>query len=274
MLQKILKHVCVIGQRHGMWWIKNVDEFDAEPDYVAVYSSAGEFVEMLPGAYYTKNIGKDHAMWWSGERCIVGLSSPAKFAKDTFRYENPKELICNIDFSRGVRSPSLDGAGFEAYDLECWEKKKANYPTSDLIAATTFIFMKKVLVDGYEKERYVVIKASASPSNLICSEELNMLVKDKFTLGISQRMSADIGGSGSAIIIGAQVRLYGIDGTFWTLDGGTSVDPTVQWVACTSSFTTNQKTIDFETDAGENQTEIISASVEAPPLPVSGAIRL
>jgi hypothetical protein len=273
-LQKILKHTCYIGQRHGQWWIKNVDEFDAQPDYVAVFNSAGEFQEMREGAYYTKEIGGDYAMFWSNESALVTFASPAKFAKDTYRYENWKELICNMDFSRGVRNPSLDGTGFEAYTLECWESKKANYPTSDLIAATTDIFMKKVLVDGYEKERYVVIKASASPSNVIYSEPMKMLIKDKFSLSISKRLSGDVGGSGSDITIGAQVRLYGNDGTYWTLDGGTSVDPTVEWVACTSTFTTFQKTIDFEQDASEDQTAIQTASVDAPPLPVSGSIRI
>jgi hypothetical protein len=273
-LQKILKHTCYIGQRHGTWWIKNVDEFDTQPDYVAVFNYLGEFVEMKPGAYYTKELGGDYNMHWSQESQEVSFASPAKFAKLAYRFENWKELICNIDFSRGTRAPSFDGAGFEAYTLECWESKKANYPTSDLIAATTDIFMKKVLVDGYEKERYVVIKASASPSNLIYSEPMKMLVKDKFTLEISKRLSGDVGGSGNDITIGAQVRLYGNDGTYWTLDGGTSVDPTVQWVACNSTFTTFQKTIDFEQDASEDQTAIQSTSVDAPPLPVSGTIRI
>ena len=89
-----------------------MDEYDTNPDYVAVFDWIGEFVEMGGGATYEKEIGGGYDMWWSQESPLVGFSSPAKFAKDTYRFENPKELICNIDFSRGTRNTSLDGTGF------------------------------------------------------------------------------------------------------------------------------------------------------------------
>jgi hypothetical protein len=266
-LQKILKHYAVVGQRHGEWWIKAIDEFDQYGDHVAVFSSLGEFVEMQAETNYRKNIGIDESINWMNEAQAVAFSSPSKFAKHTLRYEFPKELPCNVNFERGDLVETVS-ENDKHYELECWEPYRANYPTSDLIAATTDAYIRRVFENGYEKERYVVIESSSSPSsNLIMSEPVYMNVRDKFTLSLSRRLSADVSGADAEETF-AQVRLYADDGTRYTLGGG---NDTVEWVECNSTFTNNQRVI---TGITSPDTETYSASVEAPALPKKGYIRI
>jgi hypothetical protein len=107
------------------------------------------------------------------------------------------------------------------------------------------------------------------------SEPIPVQAKDKFELSLERRLSSDVSGSGRIIENHIQVRLYGSNGTFWTHDSGSSVDPQRAWVQCTSTFRTNQKFFSIEYNVINDLTEAVGLyNGESAEIPVSGEIRI
>jgi hypothetical protein len=271
-LEKILGNLCRISQRHGDWFIKNWDEFDNQPDYVAHFDSEGVFQAFLDAATYEKEIGFTNNMKWSGHSCIVGFTSPAKFGKLIYRYENPQELPCNVDLERGDYIADID-ADSKKYEVECWAKHKEAFGGGDG-PPDADIYIQRNFINGYEQERFLVFDGSVG--NFIKSEEVPVKAKDKIRVNVSRRMSADVSGSGSYRDRALQVRLYADDGTFYVLEGETSAGATMGWRATTSNFISPSHFMYFEGDASEDQTETkqIYGETESPPIPKSGYLRL
>jgi hypothetical protein len=268
-LEKVLKR-CRLGQRHGEWWIKNVDEFDTQPDYVAVFDSMGEFVEMGGGAVYEKEIGGGLDMWWSQESQVVSFSSPSKFAKETYKYQHPKEVPCNSDFSRGALTDTIT-ADDKRYNTECWDKLWSNTSSDD---PATGIYTRKIFESGVEKERYLVIEGN-SQFRFAMSEAIPMNARDKFRLDIQRSLSTDVTGSGFYRDNHVQVRLYADDGTFWTHQSKTSASNERKWVQCDATFRTFQNFFSIEGDASDDLREIATLyDNECAPLPVGGVIKI
>lgn len=273
-LEKILGEDCFITQFKGEWWIVRVDELDSNPLYKASFDEDGIFGQIDGIVNLDKEIGFNESLYFSEESTNVVSQRPHGFVRETYRFEVPEEIICNEIFERGDLTATIS-ANEKHYDVDCWRGYRDNFPTSDVIAPTTDIYIRRDFVNDYETARYVVIEQSGTPaSNLIMSDPIDMGLKDKFNLTVSRRLSADQGGSGSFTDIVARVRLYGDDGTFYTLHGGTITDAIPRWVACTSTFTTNQQAIQYQGDASEDQRDTVSKTVEAPPIPVAGYIRI
>lgn len=271
-LQKIFKHTCYIGMRHGEWWIKNVDEFDTQPEYVARFDAEGEWVDNELPVYYNKEIGIDENMKWSQESGRVSFSSPAKFAKDTFRYETPKEVPCNIEFLRGTifsDTPTL-----KKYSIDCWTKLYKDGTGDHASAANMYI--ETQLINGYEINRYLHFEDNGV-FNFIMSEGIPIRAGDRAEINVNRRMESNHGTGGIDNCV--QLRLYGDDGTFWThhgKNGSAATDAQVAyWVACDSLFQTNQKFHGFEVADDYDDTESTSLySGEVGPVPVSGTIKM
>lgn len=273
-LQKILGKINILGQRHGTWWIKNTDEYDAQPDYVAVWSSTGDYVAMREGAYYDKEIGIDYTSFWSQERTIIDFSSPQQYFKSLYRYQSPKEVPCNNDISRGDYIADIDATS-KKYALDCWTlyENRPNVPST-----TAEAFIKKVFnAFNVETERYAVIGiASALIEQQLASEFIPVHQQDKIDLNFSVKHDGQIE-TAAGTVTGqyGQIRLYGDDGTYYTLEGSLNGSVPV-WVACTSSFDTNQKFLRIQFDGTEDDTEWRSVGIgdDCPPIPKNGKIQI
>lgn len=271
-LSNLLKYLGKLGQRHGTWWFKNFDEYDTQPDYVAVFDSDGEFVEALDGAYYNKEIGITKSMKWSGHSCKVSFSSPHKMAKLTQRFETPKEVPCNIDFLRGTifsDTPTL-----KKYSIECWTKLYTDGTGDHASAANMYI--ETQWLNGYEINRYLHFEDNGV-FNFIMSEGIPMKAGDRAEINVNRRMESNHGTAGVDNCV--QLRLYGNDGTFWTHHGKTptaSPDADVAyWVQCDSLFQTNKKYHCFNVADDYDDTESTSLySGEVGPLPVAGEVKM
>ena len=271
----ILGEEAFIFQYLGEWRIQRVDEMEHgllvgtwfQWNYQGNF--LGKYNETHEGS-----IGIDDSYSWMNDDCLMTNDRLVKESRLTYRYELPEEIPCNIDFERG---DAIDDSGSErTFELDCWEKKRENYPTSGLIPATVSIYVQRIYVNDYEKERYVVIPYAAVSSNLILSSNIYVNEKDKFSIGMSRRLSSDVSGSGFYRDNGMQVRLIGDDGTYWTLQGETSAGDTLEWVQSDSDFLTNNKYFWFEGDVDRDMTEPESlyGSTESPPIPVAGYIQL
>ncbi|MGQ0739542.1 MAG: hypothetical protein ACT4OJ_10815 [Bacteroidota bacterium] len=271
-LEKMMGNLCRISQRHGSWFIKNWDEFDNQPDYVGHFNSLGVFQSMLAAATYEKEIGRGENMKWSNHSAIIGFTSPAKFGKLLYRYENPQELPCNVDMERGDYIADID-ADSKKYELDCWDKHKEAFGGGDG-PPDADIYIQRNFFNGYENERFLVFDGSVG--NFVKSGTIPVKAKDKIRVGMNRRMSADVSGSGFFRDIAMQVRLYANDGTYWSLQGETSAGDTIAWVQTDPVFNSPAKFLYFEGDASADQTEsqTLYGTTESPGIPKDGYIRL
>ena len=283
-LERILGEYCELSQQKNEWYIRAIDEFDAQDSIQVRFNSAGQIQSQLPIVAYDKLIGSNMALYQMGfmnDDASMSLQRPYKFVKHIFNFELPEELPCNIDFNRGnfianLPDETIDGKTYTAksYEVQCWDPLWSNTSSDDY--QDTGIYIKKLFDEfGNQFAHSLNLDANASRFTFVMSEPIPVQAKDKFDLSLERRLSTDVGGSGAFIDLHVQVRLYGSNGTFWTHDSGTSVDPQRAWVQCTSTFRTNQKYFAIEGDVVNDLTEAIGLyNGESAEIPVSGEIRI
>lgn len=254
-LEAILGEDSELFQQWGAWWILRPDELEGNLIYVAIFNSEGEFQSFQSGATYNKEIGEGKSIKWATADTLLELDRPKRHVKEDFRLDTPLEIVCNIDFERGELSDDIS-ATEKHYDIECWDKKKANQPAGADLPADTDIYIQRNFENDYEKERFVVLEYTAGSQNFIMSEPIPVQTKDKFEIDVSMRLSADIPGSGSTLLLPVGVRLYADDGTYYTHQG---VYPPSNdfpsWEATNSDFSTNVKFFGMRGDASEDWTQ-------------------
>jgi hypothetical protein len=274
-LKRILGEEARVFQRNGVWFIQRIDEMIVTGGvYITTFSSSGIFLQNTGAKTWEKSVGKDspYTIFFSREQTRVVPTRPVKDIKESFSYEYPQEVPDNTDFDRG---DLIDGTNplSKTYKIADWVSLFSNTSTDD--APTTPIYIRRIFVNDYETERYVVIEAKSGDFNFIMSNPIRVGLKDKFILGLEMRLSSDVGGSGFYRDNSIQVRLYGNDGTFWTHQSANSASAEKKWVACTSTFRTNQKFFSVEGDSVNDQTESIGLyNGESAEIPVAGYIRI
>jgi hypothetical protein len=283
-LEKILGEYCELSQQKDEWYIRAIDEFDAQNSIQVRFNANGTIASPLPEVEYNKLIGSDMSLYQMGfmnDDTQVSLQRPYKFTKHIFNFNLPNELPCNIEFNHGdfiadLPNEVIDGVTYTAksYTTECWDNLWSNTSTDDPQA--TGIYIKKLFDNfGNQFAHSLNLEANSPRFTFVMSEPIQVSAYDKFNLSLERRLSSDVTGSGPFIDLHVQVRLYGNDGTFWTHDSGTSVDPAKAWVQCTSTFRTNQKFFAIEGDVMNDMTEAIGLfDGECAEIPTGGEIRI
>jgi hypothetical protein len=272
-LSQILGQDCYIGQWKGNWWIQRVDELEGNPIYAAHFFPTGVFDVIAAGTTYNKSIGAPETIRFADADTLLQFIRPHGYDLETYGYAYPLEIPANIDFSRGAII-SIISAGEKHFTLDDWLKLFSNTSSDD--PTTTNIYIRRDYINDQEVKRYAVIEHDATGHyNFIMSEKIWVNAQDKFIIGMSRRMSADISGSGFFRDGCVQVRLYGEDGTFWTCQGITSAIAASSWVACDSTFRTNQKQFVIEGDLSADFTQSQNLfNGDAAELPVGGYLRI
>jgi len=278
-LEKILGEMCELTQEKNRWYIRRIHEIEgntSHPRLMAVYGYTGDFLENLEDTEFDKEIGSDmsvYDMHPMNEDSELFTIRPYKSVRHNYNYDTPQEVPCNSEFIRGDVIDDSDPLDI-TYELDCWEKLWSNTSTDD--PQLTGIYIRRLFSSiGYEEERYVVLETNATRFTFIMSSAIPVDENDKFTISVDKKLNADIGGSGFYRNACVQVRLYGSDGTYWTHDFPTSASTTREWVACDSTFRTNQKFAYFEGDVSEDMTEWKSLyDGESAKIPVSGDIKI
>jgi hypothetical protein len=129
-IETILGEFCYLEQHKGRWYIINEDEKDRTVLDIVIYNEDGSLqttVQENP----EKNIGVGLDMSFMNDDAIVSLERALAFAKLTYNYKYAKELVCNIDFSRGafiadLPDETIEGQTYSAksYNLDCWIYEK------------------------------------------------------------------------------------------------------------------------------------------------------
>lgn len=187
-LEKILGENSRLVQYKGKWLILRIDEMETSHEYFFTrFNYLGEFVEKTTETY-TKNVGVGLPLSWMNDDCEVSLVRPYKAIIEKFNYKYPEELVCNIDFSRGVEvisAPDLSApTSTGTYEVECWQMRRI----SGSITSTQFI--EKLFEFGYEKERYLVITpktGTATPYDFTQGTPIQISQGDKIDFSVDYR---------------------------------------------------------------------------------------
>lgn len=272
-IQRILGDHCRLIQQWGAWWIISVDELDNFQMRGCNYDEEGNFVDNDDPTTYTKEIGLDNneSIQFINEDAIVKPTMPHKFIKETFKLQTPKEIVCNINFSRGELIQAL--SGFSKFRIEDWTHGIEQASAISLAAAVTTAYIRRNYDGlGYEKERFAVVPHESGGAAIrTCAVEV--AEKDRIKLTFDYALSADSGVSGSVGPNIAYVLLFGDDGTYWTLAYGSLSHPNGTWVESNGTFTSNLTPIKDTYDSTDiNQTESRSLTVDSLNIPVTGKL--
>ena len=295
-LEKILGEYCELSQQKNEWYIRAIDEFDAQDSIQIRFNSAGEIQSQFPIVAYDKLIGSNmnlYQMGFMNDDASMSLQRPYKYVRHFYNFETPIENVCNINFERGdfitnLPDETINGITYNAksYKIDCWKLTKGDpttfdeYPSGDL-------YIKR-LFDEYGREfsRYAVVKypTVASEKQNVISEGIDVTIGDKFELSWDFAFSAQTGVGLSPMEVGA-VLLEGDDGSYWFL-GDTGVNSSTSfnfpaddsdvmaWYQSNANWSTNYKYFTINTDfGGFENTEFQTITInKVEPLPVSGKL--
>jgi hypothetical protein len=254
-LKKILGYDCFLTQHKGEWWICRIDEYENNPFYVTRYDEDGVFIDTYEDNTLSKNFGKNDDHWFSDESTIVTPKRPNGFIKLSYNFNNPEEIVCNMDFDRGdfiedlVNETNEDGVSQEvkAYDFECWDSLSKegggapnvldNYDQPQIAGAT--LYVKKFYTNGTETFREVFIEAAPGTGAgvpYIKSQPVRVQIKDKVTVGVDLRYT-NTGGSTAFLNTPAMVGLYADSGKiyWWKAFDEANPDAAQQWIEIDTS---------------------------------------
>jgi hypothetical protein len=288
-LEIIFGYRLSIKQYAGTWWIENIDEKTTNQAYLFRFDYTGTYVGQEPLAYYIEAIGKNEEIKLLNKDGILSYTRPVKYSKLSYKYEFPREIIDNIDFTRGAlftpldMSPvTIDGKTYyqSKFHIDDWTALVGSGGIEGLgTTTTTNNYIRKLYSDAgktYEVQRYVVIEHTLSGGAFfIESTQMPVNAQDKFTISVDAKFQSDVfPSSGYMKFSTIQVRLYADDGTHYTLNGGFQADPVIRWVLTSSSFSSNNNYVYVEGTGADDWTEWKTASAEAAPIPKSGTLQI
>lgn len=280
-LQKILGEDCVLFQYQGEWWLVRIDEieeisgtFQYSVDH---YDSDGAFIsnEIIAKS---KNIGAPDIMHFMNDDAIVIPDRAYLSIKETFRYENPLEIVCNVDFSRGDfidNLPDVAKDGFlynaKSYDLDNWEVARFTHLNKNPDSPTTAEhYIERLFQNGYEKERFAVAGSAdvseSDPDVHLRSCPIRVAKNDKFSISIDIKLSETVPGNNLLTIGG---MLYGDDGTVWELGELLWLDRTAITPGGSIDLSAIAAVILDYTDDSQ-KTQWTTTSIQSFPVPVNG----
>lgn len=268
-LQRILGEDCFITQWKGEWWIFRVDEMDTGVNFPARFLADGSFDAYITPIDSLRGIGAVHQIRHADAATDIQFGRPYLFVRETYRYINPLEIVCNINFDRGdeITPPDLAAASsIGTYNLECWTLRRL---AAQPITSTTHIAKRYEF--GYLKDSYAVItpaNTTGTPWDFIESQAIPVQTGDRISVSFDWRYETNFGGGGGTYFP-ARIYLKGDDGNwyYWWKSGSFDLSQ-FGW---TSSPVEVERYIPDSFDAGDvDESQWRSISIDLTALPVGG----
>jgi hypothetical protein len=283
-LTRILGEECFLTQWGGEWWIRRIDEYEGNTNYRDAYNYQGIYQNTLSNLSYRKFIGQNTPTQLIAPAALVTLERPHSFVKETYDFEYPKEIIDNIDFSRDDKNPFYTNTYTDTTDnnlvktekryvLEDWGVWKGT-PNNPLNSSVNG-YIRRIFVDGYEKERYAVLPQTSSlvPVHWIESVRIPIYQYDKFTLSVDFSLGKNISGSSQTIQQEVQIMVYGDDGSKWVYGNDPITGGKYTWARYIEGNINGDLKIRTSYDKksqDETQWQTVAATVD--PVPVTGEV--
>lgn len=270
-LTKILGYDCFLTQYEGAWWIYRVDEFDDNGTYIASFDPDGSLDSIGGNTPIVMDIGREEDVKFVNANNLMMPDRPYKSVRLNYSFEYPKEIVCNIDFTRGDVDDDSNPLDI-TYLLECWtlyEGVPGYYGTVD---GTTARIHRIFDTLSYEIEKYIVLTprttfetSTINAATYIQSQAIPIEEQDRFTVSVDYKLTDNSVGIATKRLL--RLVLNGNDGSWWILGEDSVGDGIPVWYD-TSLWTTNSAKggvdVDFESDNWN------TISWEAPAAPVTG----
>lgn len=272
-----------VKQHNGQWWVENIDEKTSNSAYLFRFDADGVYIDQPTPTAYIQQIGSAQAIKLINKDGLLSYTRPNKFTKLKFSYDLPKEIVDNMDFSRGAVNGSITvPAGYVAYDLDDWIKRQGTRPNfyTSGTTGTQSVYIQRKFENGYEKERFIVMdKPSYSYSSEVVwiqpADTIPVGISDKFNISLDWAMFSNISGTGISYV-GMYAILLGDSGTnyiFW--GNGLHYNGSRWWPLSTVSFPDDRLAFYTEftrNDINETEWQTMSGELEA--LPEDGELVL
>jgi hypothetical protein len=279
-IETILGEQAFLTQRDGEWWIVRIDDLgDENTRYITTYDSNGVYVNEWTSDH-AKTIQRGTDIYFSQESTDVSLRRPHEFIKETYKFEFPREIVDNIDFSREDGTPYFtenfteDGIAKvrKRYKITDWKLKAGSEDRASNPIVTAYI--ERIFVNEYEKERYAVIEKrvhSSAPLQYIESNPIAVGEKDKFNFNVDVALKDDI--PNKSINYGIQIMLYADDGTKWVYGTDRAGVRDYKWAHYQEGLGDGDRVILIQINADDvDERTFQSISRELEPCPADGDI--
>jgi len=225
-LEKHLKEGFILTQVNGAWWIVRGQD-------IGVYGFAHVYTDgMLSGITQItldKYIGKNEDMYLIKEAAEAGIKRPRQFVKLDYNFDYPREIVDNIDFSRGsAKFPGIpaeiENSNPKQFELHYFIADWQTIKTDSFSGQNWFISNGVPIYSPYiyrkfndridEIERYVVTGEIRDNNNFhwLKSNPVPVHAKDRINFSIDARLNTNIGG-GQPYTMTVQFLLIPKDGS-------------------------------------------------------------
>lgn len=110
-LTRLLGEEAYITQWKGAWWIRRIDEYEANPLYYDQYTYDGTYMSTIQNQFINKEVQANGTIQLITPATNVVPQRAFSFIKESFSLEPPQEIIDNQNFTRGAMltpiTPSL-----------------------------------------------------------------------------------------------------------------------------------------------------------------------
>lgn len=216
-LERILGYGMTLFYYREAWWIVRHAERYSSPMRAYLYNEYGDFAG-TDEITIESNFGRSEQHWFANAATIKKPSRPIGLSKVTYKYEYPREIVCNIDFTRGevtvppdMSSPSSIGQ----YSPECWQLDRL-YEQS----INSSFYIRKLFEYGYIKNASLAITpASATNTPFTFAKPVKGIpirAGDKIDISVNYRFENNFG-DGEGTVTYFPIRIWAVanDGKIW-----------------------------------------------------------
>jgi hypothetical protein len=283
-LQKILKDEYFLCQHQNAWWICRIDEYEVRPFSYFRFNYKGEYQDRITDVDLARVIGQnpDDAVFYDMEHIeestVKMYERAYKEIREVYNYNYPKEIIDNIDFSRGdwltpviVPNKTVEEKSYNgfAYRLEDWTAYKGAFGSTTAAQGSAYII--RYFFEDIERERYLELISNTEDEQFAQSNPVPVHALDRFDFSIDYRLSPKALILGTNNVFKIRLILQGIDGVTYILIGDYKEiilgnGDGVKWVPYTG-----QDGFRFYGSAGSTDEWVTIKPIDdLPPLPVEG----
>lgn len=266
-----------VCQYNNNWYIFRIDEYRNGLLFdFTTYFTGGVPESGTTGSGFGKLLDSDDIDLVKAET-VERIRRPYRLSLIKKKHEFSKELLRNSTFTRGAVDD--DVLPLKTFFIDDWDLRRgfgANLTAPNCAAH----IWRRYNAAGYESERYAVLTPAATFSgeqNYIISADIYICQDYKFEFSFDYSADSDNSNAGPATINIAGIELEGNDGSFWILGDNVNApgdDQVPEWKLSDAEHATNNDLYRWFLDDTEDFTEWRSYSIEAPPAPTTGVLRI
>jgi hypothetical protein len=250
-----------IFQYEAKWMIARWEEFFHNDNVLGVRKGAVSNTNVNKS--YNVNIGVNEDIKPIAPLMLRTIRRPFKETKITYRYEFPREIVCNQTFLNGSLIPPTTNT----YTIDCWTLEEA--PISAPTAGVLDWYRKEDLDgDGNVIDNYVFIERLGTENqHWIKSQPVKINANDVIDISLDYRTQGNTT-NGPANINVALVRLTTSTDTYYMDDDGNWEDAAVRHITASYSSLENSgdwKSVERRSKAapGSGEIEILLTNVRS-----------